>query len=91
MFSYATAMPLMDAHDDFLRARRAHLVRRAGSWPRRGRRGANNPRVLCEAAGLSRRPGCLEVISLTQVVGTLEPSVHFDARFRPASEWAAAG
>ena len=86
MLSYATGMPLIDAHDDFLRARRAHLVRRAGSLLRRGRRGANRPRVLCEAAGLARRPGRLEVIPLTQIVGTLELSVHFDARFRPTSE-----
>ena len=86
MLSYATGMPLIDAHDDFLRARRAHLVRSAASWLRRGRRGANRPRVLCEAAGLARRPGRLQVIPLTQIVGTLEPSVHFDARFRPTSE-----
>jgi hypothetical protein len=86
MLSFATGMPLIDAHDDFQRARRAQLVRRAGSWLRHGRRGANNPRVLCEAAGVPGRPGRLQVIALTQIVGTLEPSVHFDARFRPASE-----
>lgn len=28
----------------------------------------------------------LEVVSLHAVVGTLEPTVHFDDRFRPASE-----
>jgi hypothetical protein len=42
--------------------------------------------VLCEAAGLAPRPGRLAVIPLTQIVGTVELSVHFDARVRPTSE-----
>jgi hypothetical protein len=84
MLSYATGMPIIDAHDDFMRARRAHRVRRAGSWLAR-RRPASHPRVLAEGAALQRSKR-LEVIPLTQIVGTLEPSQHFDARFRPASE-----
>ena len=35
------------------------------------------------AAGRNTRE---EVVPLTAIVGTLEPTRHFDARFRPASE-----
>jgi hypothetical protein len=84
MLSFATGMPLIDAHDDFQRARRAHRLRRAGSLLS-SRRGSGNPRVLADSAP-AQRSRRLEVIPLTQIVGTLEPSVHFDARFRPASE-----
>ena len=85
MLSYATGMPTIDAHDDFLRARRAHRIRRAGSLLRRPRCG-DHPRVLAESASVPRGARRLQVIPLDQIVGTVEPSLHFDARFRPTSE-----
>jgi len=86
MLSYATGMPTIDAHDDFLRARRAHRIRRAGGWLARRPRCEKHPRVLASAAGTAHAPTRLEVIPLSEIVGTVEPSVHFDARFRPRSE-----
>lgn len=80
----STGMPVIDAHGDFLRARRAALVALAG---RRlvGRR-PNHPRALADAALLPTGVARLEVISLRSIVGTAEPTSHFDARFRPTSE-----
>jgi len=86
MLSYATGMPIIDAHDDFLRARRAHRIRRAGGWLARRRRCAKHPRLLGDATGAPHAPTRLEVIPLSEIVGTVEPSVHFDDRFRPGSE-----
>jgi hypothetical protein len=86
MLSFATGMPTIDAHDDFLRARRAHRIRRAGGWLARRPRCANHPRVLAETTGAPHGARRLQVVPLTQIVGTVEPSLHFDARFRPASE-----
>jgi hypothetical protein len=85
MLRYATGMPTIDAHEDFVRARRAHRIRRVGSWLARRPRCANHPRVLAESAP-PRRSSRLEVIPLSEIVGTLEPSVHFDASFRPISD-----
>jgi hypothetical protein len=51
----STGMPVVDAREDFLRARRAHVAAR------------------------------LEVIPLKAVVGTVEPTIMFDAAYRPAS------
>jgi hypothetical protein len=86
MLSYATGMPIIDAHDDFIRARRAHRIRRASGWLSRRPRCANHPRLLGDATGAPHAPTRLEVIPLSEIVGTVEPSVHFDARFRPGSE-----
>jgi hypothetical protein len=86
MLSYATGMATIDAHDDFLRARRAHRIRRAGGWLARRPRCARHPRVLANATGAAHAPARLEVIPLSEIVGTIEPSVHFDAHFRPRSE-----
>jgi hypothetical protein len=85
MLSYATGMPSLDAHEDFVRARRAHRIRRAGSWLARRPRCSDHPRVLAETAP-PRQARRLQVIALSEIVGTLEPSLHFDARFRPTSE-----
>ena len=46
------------------------------------RRGSH-PRTIADAAG--RGAPRLNVIRLDCIVGTVEPSPHFDARFRPAS------
>jgi hypothetical protein len=56
LFHGSTGMPVADARDDFLRARRAQVAAR------------------------------LEVIPLKTIVGTVEPTIMFDADFRPASE-----
>ena len=78
-------MPRLDAHDDFLRARRAHLAARAARLLH-GRRRRAVPRTLPDADGMPRRAPRLTVIPVADVVGTVEPTIHFDARFRPASE-----
>jgi len=80
----ATGMPVVDAHEDFTRARRAQLAARAARWLGGGRR-PSTPRALGDAPELPRRSARLEVIPLRAVVGTMEPTVTFDARFRPAT------
>jgi hypothetical protein len=73
----STGMPALDARDDFARACRSARFR--GMMRRR----RSHPRTLAGAAG-GGTPR-LEVIRLASIVGTVEPSPHFDARFRPAS------
>jgi hypothetical protein len=73
----STGMPALDARSDFLRARRSARLRRLT------RRRRSHPRTIGEVAG--RGAPHLEVIRLGCIVGTVEPSPHFDARFRPAS------
>jgi hypothetical protein len=81
----ATGMPVLDAEADFRRARRAFALARAGRWLSRSR-DCRHPRTLGDVAmslaGLPRE----HVVPLDAIVGTLEPTRHFDARFRPASE-----
>jgi ParB-like nuclease domain len=84
----ATGMPIVDARDDFQRARRAYHTGRAARLLSGRRRCRGVPRSLADAEGLPRRAGRLEVIPLAAVVGTLEPTALFDERFRPASELA---
>jgi hypothetical protein len=79
-------MPIVDARDDFLRARRAHLRARAIRLLRGRRRRPNHPRALPEIARRSGRVPRLDVIALDCIVGTVDASPHFDERFRPASE-----
>jgi hypothetical protein len=85
LLTHSTGMPALDARDDFMRARRAQLaaraVRRLGSRRRR----PNNPRTLPATAARSGRADRREVIALDSIVGTVDPSPHFDERFRPAS------
>jgi hypothetical protein len=77
-------MPAVDARDDFQRARRAYFAGRAGGLlSGRGRR-----RTLPTFAGGPSSSGGvrrLEVIPLSAIVGTVDPTIAFDARFRPAS------
>ena len=87
MFSsltHSTGVPALDAHSDFARARRAHLAARAR---RRltGRRGPGAPAT--PPAGPHHGPLVprIAVVPLAAIVGTAEPSPHFDERFRPAS------
>jgi hypothetical protein len=42
-------------------------------------------RALSHSATLAAGPPRLEVVPLHAIVGTLEPTVHFDSSFRPAS------
>jgi hypothetical protein len=83
--THSTGMPVLDAHDDFRRARRAQLAARAARRLRGRRRRPNHPRTLPEAAARRSPAARLEVIELGSIVGTVEPSPHFDERFRPAS------
>lgn len=83
--AYPTGMPAFDAQTDFRRARRAHAIARAaGRFTRQ--RGLGHPPTMDDRAGGLEAPRHIEVVPLHCIVGTLEPTVHFDARFRPASE-----
>ena len=80
MLRHTTGMPALDAREDFVRARRAQLLRRLF-----GNRKGTEPRVLRDLAQLPRGGTRLNVIPLREIVGTVEPTTAFDARFRPAS------
>ncbi len=79
--THSTGLPALDAREDFARA---HLAARAARWVR-GRRRPAHPPTLPETATRQARAPRLEIICLASVVGTVEPSPHFDARFRPVS------
>ena len=79
MFSQTTGLPAQDAADDFVRARRAARAVRL-----LGRRDALP--ALTDAGATTRRPTRLEVIPTDAIVGSLEPTIVFDARFRPISD-----
>jgi hypothetical protein len=81
----STGVPVVDAQEDFLRARRAQVAARAARWVAGGRRRARVPRALTDTIGVPRGAARLEVIPLKTIVGTLEPTIMFDAAFRPAS------
>jgi hypothetical protein len=78
MFSHTTGLPALDAAEDFGRARRAARTARL-----LGRR--NALRTLTDAA-VTRGPARLEVIPTDAIVGSVEPTIVFDGRFRPLSE-----
>jgi hypothetical protein len=86
MLSHATGMPVIDAREDFARARRAQVAARAARWLRRGRRPRTTPRTPGDGTALPSGAARLQVIALAEIVGTLEPTISFDAGFRPASE-----
>jgi hypothetical protein len=83
--NHATGMPTLDAEADFRRARRRHAFARIGRWVAR-RPEWRHPRTLEDPAshlgGLPR----VQVVALEAIVGTLEPTRHFDGSFRPASD-----
>ena len=81
-----TGIPAIDAHSDFARARRSHLRARALGWLTSGRSGPRGPRTLSDTAALPQGARRTEVIPLKAIVGSVEPSISFDSRFRPASE-----
>ena len=83
--NHATGMPVLDAEADFRRARRAHAVARVSRWLRRAP-DCRHPRTLGDVAVMVGGFPREQVVPLDAIVGTLEPTPHFDARFRPASE-----
>jgi hypothetical protein len=85
LITHSTGMPALDARDDFVRARRAQLAARTIRWLGRRRRLPNHPRTLVEAPAPSGRAARMAIIALDSIVGTVEPSPHFDEHFRPAS------
>jgi hypothetical protein len=78
-------MPLFDARADFERARRAQIAARALGCllPRRTRR--THPRALDAVRALAWTSGSLRVIALDAIVGTVDATADFDARFRPTN------
>jgi hypothetical protein len=82
---HSTGMPILDAQTDFRRARRAHAIARAAGRLKR-QRGPRHPPTMDDRAGGLETPRRIDVVPLDCIVGTLEPTPHFDARFRPASE-----
>jgi ParB-like nuclease domain len=83
--AHATGLPLLDAQADFRRARRAHAVARISRWLKRERRGSC-PLTVADPAALLGGVPRMKVVQLRSIVGTLEPTPHFDDHFRPASE-----
>jgi hypothetical protein len=82
---HATGMPALDAQTDFRRARRAHVAARIARWvTRRGL--CSCPLALSDTHATRSGTERLTVVPLGSIVGTVEPTPHFDARFRPASE-----
>jgi hypothetical protein len=83
--NHATGMPALDAEADFRRARRRHAFARIGRWAAR-RPECRHPRALEDPAAAFGGVARMQVVPLVAIVGTLEPTRHFDASFRPASE-----
>ena len=83
--AHSTGMPILDAQSDFRRARRAHAIARVAGRLKR-QRGPVHPPTMDDRTGGLETPRRIEVVPLDSIVGTLEPTVHFDARFRPTSE-----
>jgi hypothetical protein len=78
-------MPIIDAREDFARARRAARLARAARWLGRHHR-HDAPRALDHRDWLPRGTPRLRLIPLAEIVGTVEPTKSFDARFRPVTE-----
>jgi hypothetical protein len=86
--AYSTGLPAVDAREDFARARRAYLAVRLARALGRRRSLPGQPRTLAQSEWARRAAHAsrTRVIPLSSIVGTVDPSPHFDARFRPASE-----
>jgi hypothetical protein len=82
----ATGIPHIDAREDFARARRAQIAARAARRLPGGRRRRGTPKTLDDGASLPSGAPRLSVIGLAAVIGTLEPTISFDAAFRPTGE-----
>jgi len=89
-FTSGTGMAMVDVSSDFQRARRAYHAARVVRGLTPGRRGPSRPRALEGVAALSWRGARLDVIPLAAVIGTVDMTYDFDARFRPAAPYLAA-
>jgi hypothetical protein len=69
----------------FGRARRAQRIARARRALAPRRPGRTRPRDLADTAALTWRAGRLHTIPLDSIVGTVDPTLDFDADFRPAT------
>ena len=78
-------MPGVDAAFDFSRARRGYILGRVVRWLVPWRSSHRRPPAVCGTPALARAKERLSVVPLAAVVGTLEPTADFDARFRPAT------
>src|SRR4029079_19610940 len=78
-----TGIALQDAHEDFRRARRAHIAGRAVHRLSRPSTGQSHPRTLSGDHALAWTPSRLRVVRLDAIVGTVEATSDFDAEFRP--------
>ena len=78
---HATGMPVLDAQADFRRARRAFAMARLQRRLFRRHRGNLGPRSLSGCGLLPGGARRLEVVRLGSIVGTVHPTVDFDARF----------
>jgi hypothetical protein len=78
-------LSLLDARADFERARRGYLVARVGGSVRARRASRTRPRDLGGVEALSWHPARMRPIRLGAIVGTVDPTTDFDARFRPAA------
>jgi hypothetical protein len=96
-----TGFPQADARDDFERAHRRANWARLARWLRgrpvtrlavlgevaiAGSAGAGPLGCLARRNGGLSRPGGGAMVPIGQIVGSVEPSLHFDALFRPTSQ-----
>ena len=80
----STGMPIIDARDDFRRARRRHRLSRLGRFV--GGQGTAELPVLAGAATHGAGAAVRAVIPVERIVGAVEPTPGFDRDFRPTSE-----
>lgn len=80
-----TGVPVVDARADFQRARRASFAARTLRRLRLRPAGGAQPRALDGVRALSWSRRRLRVIPLAAIVGTVEATADFDARFRPTT------
>jgi hypothetical protein len=89
-FASGTGLAMLDASSDFHRARRAYLAARVARAVTPGRRGPSQPGALEDVAALFWGGPRLRVIPVSAVIGTIDVTHDFDARFRPAAPHLAA-
>ena len=86
---FDTGVPWVDVEDDFIRARRRHVLDQLASWLRREPDDTSLLR-FCELVSVlgfrGKRYLGLRTIRLDTVVGTVEETRDFDRGFRPTSD-----
>ena len=80
---HSTGLPRIDAQADFSRARRSYWVARIGHRLRPGSCGCL--RALSGSSALAAGAPRHEVVPLSAIVGSVDPTLSFDRDFRPAS------